>query len=86
MSNEKIQYLYCTVPYTVSRDDRTIKIMLFHQGAAQTMKKRVTVTNFIVKIIHTYLYITCNKKSLFVKKYLSLLWVFNDFLILLVTF
>jgi len=32
------------------------------------MKKRVTVTHFTMKIIHTYLYITCNKKILFVKK------------------
>ena len=30
-----------------------------------------------MKIIRTYLYITCNKKMLFVKKYLSLLWVFT---------
>jgi len=28
-----------------------------------------------MKIIRTYLYITCNKKTLFVKKYLSLLWI-----------
>jgi len=28
-----------------------------------------------MKIICTYLYITCNKKILFVKKYLSLLWI-----------
>ena len=32
---------------------------------------------------NTYLYITCNKKILFVKKYLSLLWVFTDFFLLL---
>jgi len=31
---KKIQYLYCTVPCKVSRDDRTIKMMLFHQSAA----------------------------------------------------
>jgi len=42
------------------------------------MKKRVTVTYFTMKIIRTYLYITCNKNILFVKKYLSLLWVFTD--------
>jgi len=48
------------------------------------MKKRVTVTHFTTKSIRTYLYITCNKKILFVKKYLSLLWVFTDFSILLV--
>jgi len=29
---------------------------------------------------------TCNKKILFVKKYLSLIWVFTDFSILLVAF
>ena len=34
----------------------------------------------------TYLYITCNKNILFVKKYLSLLWVFTDFSILLAAF
>jgi len=50
------------------------------------MKKRVIVTHFTMKIIRTYLYITCNKKILFVKKYLSLLWVFTDFSILLVAF
>jgi hypothetical protein len=43
------------------------------------MKKCVTVTHFTMKIIRTYLYITCNKKILFVKKYLSLLGVFTDF-------
>jgi len=36
--------------------------------------------------MHVHLYITCNKKILFVKKYLSLLWVFTDFSILLVAF
>jgi hypothetical protein len=45
--------------------------MLFHQSAAQAMKKRVTVTHFTMKIIHTCLYIICNKNILFVKKYLS---------------
>jgi len=33
-SNEKIQYMYCTVSRTVSRDDRTIKVTLFHQSVA----------------------------------------------------
>ena len=56
--------------------------MLFHQSAAQAMKKRVTVTYFTMKIIHMKLYITCNKKILFVKKYFSLLWVFTDLSIL----
>jgi len=50
------------------------------------MKKHVTVTHFTMKIVLMYLYITCNKKTLFVKKYLSLLWVFSDFSILLVAF
>ena len=36
--------------------------------------------------MHVHLYVTCNKKILFVKKYLSLLWVFTDFSILLVAF
>jgi len=56
--------------------------MLFHQSAAQAIKKRVTVTYFTTKIIHTYLYLTCNKKILFAKKYLSLLWIFTGFSIL----
>jgi len=46
--------------------------MLFHQSAAQAMKKLVIVTHFTMKIIHTYLYITWNKKILFVKKYFIL--------------
>jgi len=57
--------------------------MLFHQSAAQAMKKHVIVTHFTMKIIRTYLYITCNKKILFVKKYFILLWIFTDFSILL---
>ena len=60
--------------------------MLFDQSAAQAMKKHVTVTHFTTKIIHKYLYITCNKKILFVKKYVSLMWVFTDFSIHLVAF
>ena len=60
--------------------------MLFRQSAAQAMKKRVTVTHFTTKIIGMYLYITCNKTILFVKKYFSLLWVLTDFSILLVAF
>jgi len=42
--------------------------MLFHQALHKQLKKRVTVTHFAMKIIRTYLYITCNKKKLFVKK------------------
>jgi hypothetical protein len=57
--------------------------MLFHQNAAQTIKKRVTVTHFTMKILRTYLYITCNKENVFVKTYFSLLWVFTDCAILL---
>jgi len=56
--------------------------MLFHQSIAQAMKKCVIVTHFTMKIIRMYLYITCNKKILFVKKYLSLLWVFTNVSIL----
>lgn len=47
------------------------------------MKKRVSVKHFTMKIIRTYLYVNCNTKILFVKKYLSLLWVPTDFSILL---
>jgi len=50
------------------------------------MKIPVIVTHFTMKILRTYLYVTCNKKILFVKKYLNLLWVFTDFSILLVAF
>ena len=67
-------------------DDRTIKIMLFHQSAEQEMKKHVIITHFTTKIIIMYLYITCNKKILFVKKYFSLLQVFTDSSILLFCF
>jgi len=48
------------------------------------MKKPVIVTHFTLKIICTYLYITCNKNILFAKKYLSLLWVLTNFSNLLV--
>ena len=44
-----------------------------------TEKKSVNVTHFTMKILRTYLYVPSNKKILFVKKYLSLLWVFTDF-------
>jgi len=30
---KKIEYLYCTVSCTASKDDGTIKIMLFQQSA-----------------------------------------------------
>jgi len=60
--------------------------MLFHQSTAWAIKKCVIVTHFTKKIICTYLYITCNKKILFVTKYLSLFWVFTDLSILLVAF
>jgi hypothetical protein len=33
-----ILYLYCTVSRTVSRDDRTIQIMFFHQNDAWAIK------------------------------------------------
>jgi len=50
------------------------------------MEKHVIVTHFTMKIIRTYLYIICNKEILFVKNYLSLLWVFPNFSFLLVAF
>ena len=45
------------------------------------MKKRAIVTHFTMKTIRRpmYFYITCNKNILFVKKYLSLLWVHTNF-------
>ena len=74
--------------------------MLFHQSAAEAINnhgfsfktllkqsnKRVIVTLFTMKIKRTYLYINCNTKILFVKKYLSLrvFWVLANFSILLV--
>jgi hypothetical protein len=64
LSNKKIQYLYCTVSCTVSRDDRTIDIVVFHQSVAQAMKKHVIVIHVTTKIIRTYLNVTCNKKIL----------------------
>jgi hypothetical protein len=36
--------------------------MFSYQSAARAMKKRVIVTHFMMKIIRTYLYKTCNKK------------------------
>jgi hypothetical protein len=49
-------------------------------------KKHVIFTHFTMKIIPMYRYISCNKKILFVKKYLSLFWVFTDFSIFPVAF
>ena len=54
--------------------------MLFHQSTAEAMNKHYIVTHFTMNII--YLYLTCNN-ILFVKKYLSLLWVFTNFSILI---
>jgi len=50
------------------------------------MKKTCYCYTFYNETHTTYLYVTCNKKILLVKKYLSLLWVFTDFSILLVAF
>ena len=53
-SNEKIQYLYCTVSFTVSRDDRTIKNLAFPSKRCTSNEKRIIVTHFRMKIIvHT---------------------------------
>jgi hypothetical protein len=49
-------------------------------------KKRVIFPHFTTKIIRTYLYMTCNKKILCVKKYFSILLIFTDFSILLFCF
>jgi hypothetical protein len=50
------------------------------------MKKLVIFVQFTMKIKRTYPYVMCNKKMLFVKNYIRLLWVFTDFSILLVAF
>jgi len=71
LSNKKIQYLYCTVSCTVSRDNRTIQIFLFHQRAAQAMKKTCYCYTFYNENHTTYLYTNCNKKNLFVKNILA---------------
>jgi hypothetical protein len=42
--------------------------MLFHQSAAQAMKKCVIVTNFATKITRMYLYITHNKRKFYLLK------------------
>jgi len=55
----KKQYQHCTV----SRDDRTIK-SCFSIKVLHKQLKGVIVTHFTMKIIHTHLYITCNKKML----------------------
>ena len=52
------------------------------------MKKKCYCYTFY-KENHTYVpvqYITSNKKILFVKKYISLMWLFTDFSILLLVF
>jgi putative NADPH-quinone reductase len=45
--------------------------MLFHQSAAQAMKKRVIITHFTAKIKRTYLYINCNRKFYLLKNILA---------------
>ena len=83
LSNGKIQCLYCTISCTVSRDDRAIKIILFHQSAAQATKKKILLSHVLQRKSYVR---TCIEKILFVKKYLNLLWVFTDFSILLFRF
>jgi hypothetical protein len=69
------KYSTCTVQYHIQFQGMTeTKIMLFHQNAALSMKKLVIVTHFTMKIMRTYLYITCSKKILFVKNILSYCW------------
>ena len=50
---KKLPYLFCTVSCTVSRDDRTIKIMLIHQNAALSL----TLDNSLSQLNPTYLFI-----------------------------
>ena len=70
------KYSTCTVQYHVE----------FPSKRCISNKKRVIITHFTLKIICAHLYIACTKIILFVKKYLSLLWVFTDFSLLLVAF
>jgi len=58
----------------------------FPSSRCKSNEKCAIFTHFTMKIIHMYVYITCNMKILFVKKYLSLLWVFTNFSILLFAF
>jgi len=55
--------------------------MLFHQSTALSNEKKKCYCYTFYNENHTY--VNCNKKILFDKKYLSLLWVFSDFSILL---
>ena len=58
--------------------------MLFPSKRFTSNEKKTCYCSTLYNEIHTY--ITCNKNILFVKKYLSLLWVFTDFSSLLVAF
>ena len=42
---KKIQSLYCTVSCTVSRDERTIKFMFFHQSDFSVLLVAAMITD-----------------------------------------
>ena len=63
-SNEKIQYLYCTVSCTVSTDDRTIINHAFQSKRCINNEKTCYCYTFYNENHTTYQYITCNKKLL----------------------
>jgi len=60
----------------------------FPSKCCTSNEKKVLLLHILQRksYILTYLYITCNKKILFIKKYFSLLWIFTDFSILLFWF
>ena len=62
------KYSSCTVQYHVQFQGMT-ESCFYIKVLNKQWKKRDIVTHFAMKIICTYLYITCNKKILFVKKY-----------------
>ena len=67
------KYSTCSVQYLAEIKGMTIiKIMFLNQSNAKAEKKLYCYT-FYNENHTTYLYITCNKKIVFVKKYLSLL-------------
>jgi hypothetical protein len=78
------KYSTCTIQYRVQFQGMTKWLKsCFSIKALHKQWKNVLFLIFTMKIIRTYLYINCNKKISFVKKYLTLLWVFTDFFLLL---
>ena len=61
------KYSAFTIQYHVQFQGTTEKNHAFASKCCISNEKRVIVTHFTMKIIRTYLYITCNNKILFVK-------------------